>query len=92
MSVTSIGYFAFANNNLTSVTIPNSVTTIGHDAFYTNQLTSVRIPDSVTSIGEGAFNNNHQPFKTSNNLKLRYSFSLPTCSLFKNPSFSNSLR
>ena len=54
-SVTSIGYNAFYNNSLTSVTIPNSVTSIGNAAFYNNSLTSVTIPNSVTSIGPYAF-------------------------------------
>ena len=58
VAVTSIGNSAFANNNLTSVTIPNSVTSIGVGAFDDNNLTSVTIPDSVTSIGSGAFYNN----------------------------------
>jgi hypothetical protein len=53
-SVTSIGGYAFHNNQLTSVTIPDSVTSIGSGAFRSNQLTSVTIPDSVTSIGNGA--------------------------------------
>ena len=57
-SVTSIRYGAFANNQLTSVTIPDSVTSIGNNAFAMNQLTSVTIPVSVTSIGLGAFNDN----------------------------------
>jgi hypothetical protein len=57
-SVTSIGYQAFYNNALTSVTIPNSVTTIGENAFLTNALTSVIIPDGVTTIGDAAFTNN----------------------------------
>ena len=54
-SVTSIGAYAFYNNQLTSVTIPDSVTSIGIYAFSSNQLTSVTIPDSVTSIGAVAF-------------------------------------
>ena len=49
---------AFASNNLTSVTIPDSVTSIGNNAFSNNQLTSVTIPDSVTEIGNYAFSNN----------------------------------
>ena len=56
--VTSIGRFAFSNNQLTSVTIPSSVTTIGRFAFENNQLTSVIIPSSVTSIGDSAFFDN----------------------------------
>ncbi len=41
-SVTTIGNFAFQNNNLTSVTIPDSVNSIGENAFLANiQLTCV---------------------------------------------------
>ena len=57
--ITSIGKGAFANNNLTSVTIPNSVTSIGNSVFSGNNLTSVSIPNSVTSIGNYAFANNN---------------------------------
>ncbi|MDR0377041.1 MAG: leucine-rich repeat domain-containing protein [Spirochaetaceae bacterium] len=53
--VTSIGHWAFARRELTSVVIPNSVTSIGDSAFYGNRLASVVIPDSVTSIGANAF-------------------------------------
>jgi len=48
-----------SDNNLTSVTIPDSVTSIGSSAFQDNNLTSVTTPDSVTSIGAGAFQNNN---------------------------------
>ena len=58
VSVTSIGSNAFRENNLTSVTIPNSVTSIGDLAFYNNNLTSVTIPNSVTSIEFSAFSSN----------------------------------
>jgi hypothetical protein len=57
-SVTSIGESAFSDNELTSVTIPNSVTYIGESAFRSNELTSVTIPNSVTSIGYSAFRSN----------------------------------
>ena len=55
-SVTSIGYRAFYDCSLNSVTIPDSVTTIGEEAFYDCYgLKSVTIPDSVTEIGDQAF-------------------------------------
>ena len=58
-SVTSIGDYAFMENNqLASVTIGNGVTSIGQSAFYGNQLTSVVIPNSVTSIGNQSFGSN----------------------------------
>jgi hypothetical protein len=58
MPVTHIGKEAFQNEELTSVTIPNSVTHIEGSAFWGNQLTSVTIPNSVTYIGPGAFRGN----------------------------------
>jgi len=52
LPVKSIGKEAFANEeNIISITIPDSVTTIGNNAFTgCNSLTSISIPDSVTSI------------------------------------------
>ena len=56
-SVTSIGYFAFANcSSLTSVAIPNSVTEIRDYAFYScTNLASVTIPNSIAEIRYYAF-------------------------------------
>ena len=56
--ITSIGNYAFDNNQLTSVIIGNSVTSIEYAAFNNNQLTGVTIGDNVTTIGDRAFNNN----------------------------------
>jgi hypothetical protein len=57
LPVTSIGYEAFYESGITSVTIPNSVISIGDFAFSgCTNLASVTIPNSVTSIGEAAFN------------------------------------
>ncbi|MCL2319754.1 MAG: leucine-rich repeat domain-containing protein [Treponema sp.] len=53
--VTRIGYQAFAYNQLTNVSIPNSVKEIDTGAFYQNQLASVTLPDSLTAIGDIAF-------------------------------------
>ena len=54
--VTSIGSNAFNQENISSVSIPDTVTRIGSYAFYYCQnLTSVTLPDSVTEIGAKAF-------------------------------------
>ncbi len=55
--VTRIETEAFKwDDELTSVTIPDSVTSIGADAFYDcSCLASITIPDSVMSIGDCAF-------------------------------------
>lgn len=55
-TVTSIGYGAFSNSSVVSVTLPNSVTSIGWNAFYKcSDLISVTLPNSITSIGRETF-------------------------------------
>ena len=55
-AVTGIGYGAFYECNITSITIPNSVTSIDSFAFEDcSSLTSVTIGNGVTSIGDYAF-------------------------------------
>ena len=54
--VTNIADEAFKNENIVSITIPDSVTSIGNGAFKgCSSLTSIRIPNRVKSIGKNAF-------------------------------------
>lgn len=46
---------AFANKNISSVSIPSSIGYIGEFAFYGNNLTNVNIPNGVLYIGPQAF-------------------------------------
>lgn len=57
-SLSSIGHYAFYENQLTSVTFPAGLTSIGEWAFNGNQLTSVTLPDALTTIGYAAFSEN----------------------------------
>ena len=57
--ITKIGDHAFADNELTSIVIPDGVTEIGMAAFQGNNLTSIIIPDSVVSVRKQAFCLNH---------------------------------
>jgi hypothetical protein len=57
-NVTSIGDYAFYNNNLISVTIPVSVTSIGESAFGSNNLTSVTsLSTSPVTLSSSVFSN-----------------------------------
>jgi hypothetical protein len=53
--VTSIGAYAFAYTDITSISIPSSVISIGEYAFNGSSITAITIPSSVTSIGQYAF-------------------------------------
>ena len=56
LEITSIGPYAFAEAEITSVIIPYDVTNIGEAAFGgCDSLTNVNIPESVTTIAYGAF-------------------------------------
>ena len=55
-NVTAIGYRAFYENALTSITIPEGITTIEEYAFYKcNLLLNVAFPTSLITIGDVAF-------------------------------------
>ena len=54
--ISNLAFWYLGNENITSVTIPNTVTKIGNDAFKNCEgLTSINIPNSVTEIGQSAF-------------------------------------
>lgn len=57
-TVTTIGQYAFAANEISSVTLPESVTRIERNAFSGNQLKMVTIGKNVRYLGENAFNFN----------------------------------
>ena len=55
-TIEKINDFAFWNQNITSITLPDTVESIGADAFsWCFNLKSITIPSSVTEIGENAF-------------------------------------
>ncbi|MGB2106495.1 MAG: leucine-rich repeat domain-containing protein [Porticoccaceae bacterium] len=56
--VTRIGGYAFNNNGLRNITIPDSVESIGAVAFAENLLTSVSIPDGLKVIEHYSFGGN----------------------------------
>ncbi|SHM38949.1 leucine-rich repeat domain-containing protein [Ruminococcus flavefaciens] len=56
-TVTEIGTFAFYNQNVVEVVIPDTVRTIDYGAFQKSTVESVTIPASVTTIDQRAFLN-----------------------------------
>lgn len=56
-SVTEIGWRAFWNCGLTSITLPNSLKVITKETFRASPLKDLKLPDYLETIGEGAFYN-----------------------------------
>ena len=54
---TKVRSYAFYQNNITNITLPDSVTSIDDSAFQDCSLTTFIIPDSVTKINAYTFNN-----------------------------------
>ena len=59
LPVVSIGRRAFYDNQLTSITIPDSVLFIGESAFEQNYLVNISIPNNVRNIEKKVFYNNY---------------------------------
>lgn len=57
-AVKKVGYQAFYDKGLSSVTIEADLTSIGQNSFGQNSLTSFTIPDTVTTIGSTALAGN----------------------------------
>jgi hypothetical protein len=53
-----IGSHAFAYNNLTSISLPDSLEHIGWEAFYQNNISSLTIGGSITHLENKAFRSN----------------------------------
>ncbi|WP_367295337.1 leucine-rich repeat domain-containing protein [Levilactobacillus yonginensis] len=56
--VSAINAYAFSDNAITSLTIPENVTGIADYAFQNNAITKLALNQKVVSIGSGAFQNN----------------------------------
>ena len=55
-NITCIGDFAFANCNITEISLPNSINDIGEGAFYCCEyLSEIILPDGITNIPDYAF-------------------------------------
>ena len=59
VDVVSIGNYAFFNQDITSVKLPNTLKSIDDQAFENNLIKNITIPSSVTSIGSSAFARNY---------------------------------
>jgi hypothetical protein len=54
----SIGYEAFAGNQLSALVLSDQLSSIGPRAFINNRLSSVTLPGKITNIGKDAFKGN----------------------------------
>ena len=82
-----IGSYAFANSNISSVTIPDGIISIRDYAFNNcRNLTSITIPSSVSEIGGSAFygNSKLQTVKFNNGLKRIEWNAFTECDSLKN--------
>ena len=59
MDVVAIGDYAFAEKQLTKISIPRTITHIGDHAFAKNQITKILLPRSIVHIGNSAFEENN---------------------------------
>lgn len=63
--ITTLGFEAFAYNQIKEIELPESLTTIDRSAFRDNYLSKITIPKNVSSIGAGAFAYNCFPEETA---------------------------
>ena len=93
-TVTAIGTCAFdSNENITSVTIPNTVTKIGIQAFSSSSLTEIEIPSSVVLIDEKAFyNSSIESITIPNSVTTIGLGAISSCGNLKKAVIGNSLK
>lgn len=68
-----IGAYAFAEQKILNLTLPNTVSYIGRGAFRKNPITSLNYQPSKVTIGDGAFWGNkllNPPFEANSSIKL----------------------
>lgn len=63
----NIDLWAFRDNNLTEITLPDNIVEIQLRAFDGNDITKITIGNKVTTIGDNVFQNDNEGFKTAYN-------------------------
>lgn len=94
ISYNKIGYGAFYNTTIESITIPSGVKTIGLEAFAAcDMLSEVNMPDSVSVISAGAFGTDTAltSIKLSNNLQTIEPMAFFLCENLRNVTFGNNV-